>query len=279
MSGDEVEGTEVEDGTPADDAPEADAEGSPEADASDADRPETESAEAESTQPRPGEPRGEPPPPPVPPGPPPSEDGNPISTIPLEPPPESVPRPRAVPPPTTLPKAVIQDVEPDHGVTLGGDKVTLRGENLFRESIVRIGGSIAATVGASEPREIEVSTPPRPGPGPVDVSVQNPGAELVTLDKAFRYESLPAPTIETVAPNRVAAKGGTEISITGTGFVDQTVVVLDGAAVPTKFVDASTLEVTVPAGQDGRMVDVAVANPDGKQDVEVRAFVYDERFD
>lgn len=271
MSGDDVEGSEVDEGT----ANEQGAtEPEPKPDFAPDPQPEVEShSKPRSEPPRP------PPPPPMPPGPPPAGDGNPISSFPLEPPPESVPRPRAVPPPTTLPKAVIEQVEPDHGFTLGGQKVTIAGENLFRESIVRIGGSIAATVGASEPKAIEVSTPPRPGPGPVDVSVQNPGAELVTLPKAFRYEPLPPPAIDSVAPNHVAAKGGSEISITGRGFLSESVVLLDGEAVPTKFVDGSTLEVTTPGGDDGRMVDVTVSNPDGKQDVEVRAFVYDARYD
>jgi hypothetical protein len=220
-----------------------------------------------------------PPGPPLPPAPPPPEDGGPISSIPLEPPPESVPRPRPVPPPTKLPAPVIDEVEPASGYTIGGTKITLRGQNLFRESIVRIAGSIAGTVGAKEPREIQVTTPSRPAPGPVDVSVQNPGADLVVAEKAFHYESLPAPTIESVAPNHVAAKGGAEITVVGGGFVDGTVVLLDGVPAAAKVVDAEHIDVTTPGGKDGTMIDVTVQNPDGKQAVEVRAFAYDVRYD
>ena len=220
-----------------------------------------------------------PPSPPIPPGPPLPEDGGPISNIPLEPPPESVPRPRPVPPPTKLPAPVIEDVEPASGFTNGGTKITLRGDNLFRESIVRIGGSIAATVGATEPRQIQVSTPPRPAPGAVDVSVQNPGADLVVVAKAFRYEALPAPTIESVAPNRVAAKGGGEITVVGSGFVEGAVVLLDGVPAESKLVDAEHIDVITPGGKDGTMIDVVVRNPDGKQVLEVRAFAYDARYD
>lgn len=219
------------------------------------------------------------PPPPLAPAPPPPEDGGPISNVPLEPPPESVPRPRPVPPPTKLPAPVIEEVEPATGFTNGGTKVTLRGDNLFRESIVRIAGSIAVTVGAKEPREIQVSTPSRPAPGPVDVSVQNPGADLVVVEKAFRYESLPAPTIESVAPNRVAAKGGAEITVVGGGFVEGVVVLLDGVPAEAKVVDAEHIDVKTPGGKDGSMIDVVVRNPDGKQVLEVRAFAYDARYD
>jgi IPT/TIG domain len=225
------------------------------------------------------------PPPPVPelplirPGPRPPDDGSPISDFPLEPPPASVPRPQYLPPPTTKPLPVVSQIEPDSGLTLGGTKLVLRGENLFRESIVRVGGSLATTVGAVEPREIHVSTPSRPAPGTVDITVQNPGADLVVVERAFRYVPLPSPTIQSVVPNRVAAKGGAEISLEGSGFVAETVVLLDGVEAKAKLVSSTSLEVTTPGGNDGRMVDVTVRNPDGKQEVEVRAFVYDARYD
>ena len=184
-----------------------------------------------------------------------------------------------MPPPTKLPAPVIEEVEPASGFTNGGTRVTLRGDNLFRESIVRVAGSIATTIGAKEPREIQVSTPPRPAPGPVDVSVQNPGADLVVVARAFRYDALPAPTIESIAPNRVAAKGGGEITIEGSGFVEGAVALLDGVPADARVVDAEHIDVTTPGGKDGTMVDVVVRNPDGKQALEVRAFAYDARYD
>ena len=58
-----------------------------------------------------------------------------------------------------------------------------------------------------------------------------------------------------------------------------TEVLLDGIEVTAKVVSGTSIELKTPGGKDGRMVDVMVRNPDGKQDVEVRAFVYDERYD
>lgn len=267
MSGDNVDESEV---------PDAGGDGASGTDVDEtADSPVEDSPVEEPAAPAPGEPgQGPPPPAPLP-----LPDEGPIGAVPLEPPPESVPRPRPVPPPTRLPEPVIDEVEPANGFTIGGTKITLRGQNLFRESIVRVAGSIATTVGAREPNEIQVTTPPRPAPGPVDVSVQNPGAELVVVDKAFRYDSLPAPTIESVAPNRVAARGGGEISVSGGGFVSGTVVLLDGTPAQVRVVDAQQIDVITPGGRDGVMVDVTVQNPDGKQAVEVRAFAYDARYD
>jgi hypothetical protein len=56
-------------------------------------------------------------------------------------------------------------------------------------------------------------------------------------------------------------------------------VLLDGVEVTgTKFVDRATLELRTPPGAAGKLVDVAVRNPDGKEAVSRRAFMYDERY-
>jgi hypothetical protein len=196
------------------------------------------------------------------------------------PPPTSVPVPAPYTPPRVVPPALVEEVSPAEGTILGDTRVTLTGQHLYRESIVRIDGQIARTVGATEPREIRVVTPPRKTAGVVDLSVQNPNSEVVTVEKAFRYLPLAPPKISSIAPDHVRAKGGGEITILGEGFVKTTVVLLDGVEAPkVTHVDATTLDVTTPAGKHGKAVDVTVRNPDGKQDVARRAFMYDERFD
>jgi hypothetical protein len=110
------------------------------------------------------------------------------------------------------------------------------------------------------------------------VSVQNPNADVVISKAAFRYLALPPPKIVSIAPNHLPVAGG-EISIVGSGFVPSTQVLLDGApAAAARFVDDTTLDVKIPAGNHGATVDVVVRNPDGKQAVERRAFAYDERY-
>lgn len=196
------------------------------------------------------------------------------------PPPASVPVPRPAPAPTVLPSAVVTDVAPTEGPTIGGTRVKLEGQHLYRESIVRFGGALATTVGATVDRELRVEAPPMRTPGKVDISIQNPGSELTVVEKAYSYEPLPAPKITSVAPVRGAVAGGTELSITGQNFVAGTVVLLDGQpAADAKLVADNTLEVKTPPGKAGKMIDVAVKNPDGKQDVSRRAFLYDERYD
>ncbi len=195
------------------------------------------------------------------------------------PPPNSVPRP---PPPVSLrvyAAAVVDEVAPASGPVTGGTKLALAGNHLFRASIVRIGGIIAQTVGADEPRALRVLTPSGDRPGAVDITIENPFAAPVVLAKAFRYEALAAPRITSVAPERVATKGGTELSVMGEGFLKSTVVLIDGKPVENaRFVSATAIDLKAPPGDDGKMVDVAVKNPDGQTATVRRAFVYDKRF-
>lgn len=195
------------------------------------------------------------------------------------PPPGSVPLP---PPPVSLrtyARAEVEEVNPATGSVLGGTKVTLSGVHLFRASIVRVGGVIAQTIGANEPRELRVLTPPADHPGPVDVVVENPFVPPLVLQKAFRYEPLAAPKIAAVAPDHVGLKGGAELTITGEGFVSSSEVLLNGKpASGVRFISAKAIDLKVPAGEDGRLVDVTVKNPDGQSVTVRRAFMYDKRF-
>lgn len=195
------------------------------------------------------------------------------------PPPCSVPRP---PPPISLrvyPRPVVDEITPARGSVLGDTKLTLVGSHLFRATIVRIGGIIARTIGADEPRELRVLTPDTDRPGPVDITVENPHAAPTELVKAFCYEALPAPRIVSVAPDHVATGGRTELTVTGENFVKATQVLFDGKPVESaRFVDARTIDVTAPPGEHGQLVDVSVRNPDGATAVVRRAFLYDARF-
>jgi hypothetical protein len=205
--------------------------------------------------------------------------GTPEAPLDFLPPPLSVPLP---PPLTALklyPPPEVNEITPRRGTVLGDTKITLAGANLFRTSIVRIGGLIAQTVGADEPRELRVLTPAGGRPGEVDITIENPFVPPLSLEKAFRYEALAPPRIAGVAPDRVATKGGTEVTVTGEGFVKSTLVLIDGEpAEGAVFVSATTIDATAPAGEDGRLVDVTVKNPDGQMSVARRAFVYDRRF-
>lgn len=194
------------------------------------------------------------------------------------PPPHSVPRPA---PPVSLRQYVapsIDEVGPTHGPVLGDTKVTLTGKHLYRVSIVRFGGLIAQTVGADEPRELRVLSPPAERAGEVDITIENPFVPPVVLARAFRYEKLAPPAIESVAPERLATRGG-ELSVLGHGFVKGASVLVDGKpADNVRVLSPTAIDAKAPPGDDGKMVDVTVKNPDGQSVTVRRAFVYDRRF-
>ncbi|MCC6522937.1 MAG: IPT/TIG domain-containing protein [Polyangiaceae bacterium] len=194
------------------------------------------------------------------------------------PPPASVPRPMPAPAVRVLPKPAVDELAPTEGLTVVETRVVLRGKHLYRESIVRFGGVIAMPIGAVEPWELTVLAPSRDKAGPVEVTVQNPGAHVLSLPSAYRYVALPQPQILVVAPHRGAVRGGTEISVSGKHFVAGSVVLVDGVRAKTRFVDAETLEARTPPGKAGAMVAVAVENPDGKRAVTPRAYLYDDRY-
>lgn len=118
------------------------------------------------------------------------------------------------------------------------------------------------------PTEIHIVTAPRKAAGVVDVEVAAPGVPKAVMKNGFRYDAVPAPTISSVSPNRGGTGGGTELSITGQNFLKESVVLVDGKPVAkVKFIDKANLELKMPTGADGKMVDVAVRNPDGKEAV------------
>ena len=95
---------------------------------------------------------------------------------------------------------------------------------------------------------------------------------------AFRYDATPAPTLTSVSPNR-GGTGGCEVTLEGTNFLKETSVLFDGKPVKSvKFISKTTIEVKSPPGDNGKMVDVVVRNPDGKEAVQKRAFMYDSRY-
>jgi hypothetical protein len=177
------------------------------------------------------------------------------------------------------PAPTITGVTPQMGPTTGGTKLVIEGTNFGKDAQVYVGREHPKDQVVKSATEIHVVTAPRKMAGVVDVEVAVPGVPRATLKNAFRYDAVPAPVITSVSPNAGGIGGGTEMSIEGKNFLKDSVVLVDGKAPKTvKFVSATLLEVKTPAGQEGKMVDVIVRNPDGKEAVQKRAFLYDPRY-
>ena len=177
------------------------------------------------------------------------------------------------------PAPAITSVSPVFGPSTGGTKLVIEGKNFTKESLVYIGREYPKDLAVKSATEIHVITAPRKMAGVVDVEVGGPDVPKAVLKNGFRYDAIPAPTITSVSPNRGGTGGGSEITVTGQNLLKDTVILLDGK--PAKFVklvDKTTLEGKTPPGEANKMVDVVVRNPDGKEAVQKRAYLYDPRY-
>jgi hypothetical protein len=93
---------------------------------------------------------------------------------------------------------------------------------------------------------------------------------------AKRGDKLSGPTISGIAPREGPASGGTEVTITGTGFVDKPAVTFGGIpATSVAFTEATSIKAVTPPHEPGT-VDVLVTNPDGQEGSQKERFTYTE---
>ncbi len=86
----------------------------------------------------------------------------------------------------TNPLPVITSVEPNTGLSSGGNVVTINGTNFQNGAIVSFGGTSATNVSVTDSTSITATTPPHEA-NTVGVSVTNPDGNSATLTNAFTY--------------------------------------------------------------------------------------------
>jgi hypothetical protein len=93
---------------------------------------------------------------------------------------------------------------------------------------------------------------------------------LAGLMIALGMASIPAPvlalTVDGVAPGTISNDVSNTITVTGTGFVDGAVVLIDSIALPTSFLNSGTLTAQVPAGFAAGSYNIEVRNSDSDLD-------------
>jgi hypothetical protein len=77
------------------------------------------------------------------------------------------------------------------------------------------------------------------------------------------FDDAAAPTITSIVPSTVAAAGGDDILVKGTGFASATVVLIDAVEVPFTMLSATLILVEGTPAHAAGDVDVAVTNPEG----------------
>ncbi|MBB5476317.1 IPT/TIG domain-containing protein [Micromonospora parathelypteridis] len=153
--------------------------------------------------------------------------------------------------------AVVTDLAPASGPTVGGTTVTITGTGFAEVRGVDFNGLPGTDFTVDQAgTTITVVSPPNPA-GPALVELVFPAGRVTA--PTFTYI---APTITTVVPNSGPNTGGTTVTITGTGFTGATGVTFGDTPGTNLVVDpsGSSLTVVTPPGPVGP-VDVSVLLP------------------
>lgn len=180
----------------------------------------------------------------------------------------------------------LTDIDPTSGAARGGTHVTLTGT--FSCVTCSGGGTVHVALGGAALTSVSCGATSITGitglhaVGVVDVVVTNPDGQTVTLPAAYTY--VDAPTVLTIDPDHGPDAGGTDVTITGTGFEDGATVAmrgLDPDGLPTLadctsvvVVDDETITATTSA-HPAAVVDVVVTNPDGQSAMLERGYSYE----
>ncbi|NOR19666.1 MAG: hypothetical protein GQ538_06215 [Xanthomonadales bacterium] len=107
----------------------------------------------------------------------------------------------------------ISSISPTSGSVDGGTSVTINGKNFSKQATVTFGGLAVTAVDVRNGKRMNVVTPASPS-GVVDVTVNNPDGNSVTLVGGFTYEGQQAPA----APSALnaAAGGSSQINLSWT---------------------------------------------------------------
>ncbi len=176
-----------------------------------------------------------------------------------------------------LPPPVIHAIYPIEGSNAGGTELTIKGNN-FRDGAVVIVGEIQVKqLDNLSLTKIRLKTPSSPL-GNKDVRVVNPDGQQVVQKRAFTYK-VPL-TITSITPNVGPMKGGTLVTIVGTGFRVSpwsTEVTIGGSPVSAVTDTALTeLRVRTPEALTPGAKDVVVRNTNGDEATLKGGFTYDD---
>jgi hypothetical protein len=166
----------------------------------------------------------------------------------------------------TNPSPTISSISPATAVAgSGGFTLTITGTNFVNSAKVRWNGSDRPTTFVSSTRlEAAIPASDVATAGTANVTVFNPAPGGGESGAATFTITNPAPTISSISPaTAVAGSGGFTLTITGTNFVNSSVVRWNGSDRPTTFVSSTRLEAAIPASDvaTAGTANVTVFNP------------------
>jgi N-acetylneuraminic acid mutarotase len=166
---------------------------------------------------------------------------------------------------------VIERITPTNGRLAGGDRASITGSGFLPGATVTIGGNPATNVGITS--SLISFTIPAGTEGAKDVVVTNPDGQRDTLYRAYTYN--PFPVIERIRPPYGGPlSGGTEITITGSNFMEGAIVTIgENRGYQLALFSSTELRLRTPPGTVGPKA-VRIVNPDGQEAVKEDGFTY-----
>ncbi|MBH0130969.1 IPT/TIG domain-containing protein [Salinibacterium sp. NK8237] len=162
---------------------------------------------------------------------------------------------------TFTPVPVISSLTPDFGPIAGGTVVTIEGTDFTDATGVTFDGTDGTEFTVDSETQITVTSPAH-DLGVVDLVIERTTGNSVPTDFTYRG----APTVSDLSPVLGPLAGGTEVTITGTGFTGSTGVTFDGD-LGTSFTIVSDTEITVESpAHDADTIAVVVQHPIGNVD-------------
>jgi N-acetylneuraminic acid mutarotase len=166
---------------------------------------------------------------------------------------------------------VVVRITPTNGKLAGGDKASITGSGFLPGAAVTIGGNPATNLGITP--TLVSFTIPAGTEGAKDVIVANPDGQKATLYRGYTYN--PFPVIKRVEPRYGGPLGGgTEITITGSNFMEGAIVTIgENRGYQLALFSSTELRLRVPPGTAGPKP-VRVVNPDGQEAILEDGFTY-----
>jgi hypothetical protein len=171
----------------------------------------------------------------------------------------------------------VDNINPSTGSSAGGYEVTISGSGFTAgKTTVKFGAQDAEVI-SNDGTVLTVTVPARinfeSGPSqPVNVTVGNEVGET-TLADGFTYIQS-NPVIESVTPQTGTA--GTEITLVGSDFIKDCIVVIGGIeSTRVTYTDSTLIKAVVPANTAG-VKSIKVVNPDGGSTTEDECFTYEK---
>ena len=143
---------------------------------------------------------------------------------------------------TYIPAPTVTKVEPSSGPAAGGTTVTITGSGFVKGSTVTIGSAASAVEVVSE-TELKAKT--AAGVGTPEVVVSD---ERGTSTGGPTFTFIAAPTVTKVEPSSGPAAGGTQVTITGSGFLKGATVTISSAASTVEVVSETEITAKTAAG-------------------------------